>query len=79
MRDALTVLLALSLVVHVICHAAIFVNLLRRRSYRRAALGLLCSPLAALFAWEAQMKPLARAWLGSLLAYALGVILAHVV
>lgn len=79
MRDALTVLLALSLVVHVVCHAAIFVTLLRRRDFKRAALGLTCSPLAALFAWESQMKPLARAWLGSLVAYALGVILAHMV
>jgi hypothetical protein len=78
-RDALTILLTLSLVVHVVCHAAIFVNLLRKRDFQRAALGLLCSPLAALFAWESQMKPLARAWLGSLVAYALGVILAHVV
>ncbi len=79
MRDALTILLTLSLAVHVVCHAAIFGTLLRRRDFGRAALGLVCSPLAALFAWEGQMKPWARAWLGSLVAYALGVILAHVV
>ena len=77
MRDALTILLALSLVVHVLCHLAIFAGLLRQRTFGRAALGLVCSPLAALFAWEANMKPLARAWLGSLVASALGVIVAH--
>ena len=78
MRDALTILLGLSLVVHVLCHLAIFVGLLRQKAFGRAALGLVCSPLAALFAWEGHMKPLARAWLGSLLSYALGVIIAHV-
>ena len=70
MRAALTVALTAALVVHALSHVAIFVGLLRQRDYRRALSGFVCSPLGALFAWEANMKPLARVWLASLAIYA---------
>lgn len=66
-------LMLVSLVTHLVAHAAITVGLARRPRPLRALLGLLLPPLAPWWAWEAGMRTRAWVWLGALAVYALGV------
>jgi hypothetical protein len=56
-------------------HAAIVVELVRRREFIRAAVALFIPALAPWWAWERGMRRRSGAWLGALAIYAVGVVI----
>jgi hypothetical protein len=71
---ALSLVLILALITHVVAHVATVIHIGKNRSWVRAVLAFLLPPLAPLWAWRlGKTRRLVHAWLGSLAAYAIAV------
>jgi hypothetical protein len=67
-----------ALLVHAGSHVALLVGLLRSPPIHRGFVALLLPPLAPYYGWRRGWRKRTFMWLGGLLAYAVGVVLANV-
>ena len=74
----LTIWLVASLACHIGAHLALVGGLFGRQPRARWLVALVLPPLAPYWGWEAGMRRRALAWVGTVVAYVLGVALASV-